>query len=299
MFMMMSSQHGCGTRDRGGFTLIELLVVIAIIGILSALLLSAIGRAKLKATQASCLANQKQLALAFIMFADDNGDQVVPYRAGGGFWSGPATRPVYGMSTDTAQNLVETGLMQGLLYRYAGNVKTYHCPGDTRYKLRIGQPPGVAADPKYAGWAFDSYSKTQNVGGDPGADGSYNGFGATYTKMSQIQWASQTLAFMEEADNRGYNDGTFQVRWITGAGPGQFAWNDAPAMFHGNVGTMALADGHAEYRRWRNPYVISAGTRAGTGDPSFKVGSVPNGPTSSADSDYEYLRSRLRSPNWK
>jgi hypothetical protein len=62
---------------------------------------------------------------------------------------------------------------------------------------------------------------------------------------------------------------------------------------------MALADGHAEYRRWRNPYVISAGTRAGTGDPSFKVGSVPNGPTSSADSDYEYLRSRLRSPNWK
>jgi prepilin-type N-terminal cleavage/methylation domain-containing protein len=56
-----------------GFTLIELLVVIAIIAILAALLLPALSKAKEKAKRAACINNVKQLSLASIMDADDNG----------------------------------------------------------------------------------------------------------------------------------------------------------------------------------------------------------------------------------
>ena len=68
------------------FTLIELLVVIAIIGILAALYLPAVARAKIRATQVRCVGNLRQVGLAFQMFAEDHNGRYpmqVPVRAGG------------------------------------------------------------------------------------------------------------------------------------------------------------------------------------------------------------------------
>lgn len=66
------------SRGSRGFTLIELLVVIAIIGILASLLLPALSAARETARTAICLANTKQLILAFTLYLDDF-DQTLPH----------------------------------------------------------------------------------------------------------------------------------------------------------------------------------------------------------------------------
>ncbi|MEI6433019.1 MAG: prepilin-type N-terminal cleavage/methylation domain-containing protein, partial [bacterium] len=71
-------KHAFTPRKRGAFTLIELLVVIAIIAILAAILFPVFAQARERARQASCLSNMRQLSLAFLMYAQDYDEALVP-----------------------------------------------------------------------------------------------------------------------------------------------------------------------------------------------------------------------------
>lgn len=269
-----------GPRRRA-FSLIELLVVITIIAIVAALMLPTLSKAKQQATAASCLNNQKQMASAFHMYTADNFElivQMADYETGadifpgGGFWGGPVTPPSTWNGPATALLAVQTGLISSnAFYFYCNTVETYHCPGDRR----IDNSPTVTG---LNGWAYDSYSRTQNLGGEPYDD--YWGAGGTYTKMSAIPMPSSTFSMIEDADWRGYNVGTWAVKWTRTA----FEWQDPPAMSHIDVNSISFADGHAELHKWTNPAIVAAGQGAAHGIPEVNW----NGPTNGADYDYVY-----------
>ncbi len=127
-----------------GFTLIELLAVIAIIAVLAALILPVLAAAKDKATRVTCINNERQMALAMGMYAEDNRDYLAfpNWDGGAALTQPPQPGWLYTVTSGTIPDPTvapyvtnPNGAYQtGLWFRYIPNPKSYLCPVDIKSK---------------------------------------------------------------------------------------------------------------------------------------------------------------------
>ena len=115
------------------FTLIELLVVVAIIGVLASLLLPVLGRARIKARQAVCLSNQKQMMIGNIMFSEDN-NEILPYGP-------PNSTPHSGDLRLKGNGALKSAGWIGLGFLigqdYISTPELFYCPSEAVEKINI------------------------------------------------------------------------------------------------------------------------------------------------------------------
>ena len=237
---------------QGAFTLIELLVVIAIIAILAGILLPVLPRAKIGGQAATRLSNQKQLALAWTMYADDNQgaivnfDTVVNATTGEKPWVYATPNPMpatIGLSPeDKDVAILQEGYKQGVLFPNAPNVNVLHCPADQRYKRPFVPNPTTSP----GSFAYGSYS----------GSGGLNGFtyeSSPIKKQSHLKHPSDRFLWVEENDPRGENRGPWVMHSIYSGNPPAFtdaSFVDSVAAWHGGTSSFNWADGHAVNHKW-------------------------------------------------
>jgi prepilin-type N-terminal cleavage/methylation domain-containing protein/prepilin-type processing-associated H-X9-DG protein len=260
-------------KSGNGFTLVELLAVLAVIALLAMTLLPAIAsRPDAKAFQ--CQNNQKQLILAWQMYAEDNRDVLPPndYPFTTAYFSQPGGTQAHmrnwavgtmeqPLDSRTWQELVPTGVnlhLNTCLAGYITNAQLYRCPADQyidpfSHALHVrsysmnsavgtvwwssfqGGPP--LGSPVQGGWLpGTSYNQNQTTW-------------LTYGKITSFTKAgpANIFVFMDE-NPYSINDGTIAIP--AEAAPGATYLADYPAGNHDGAGSISFADGHVVMHKW-------------------------------------------------
>jgi prepilin-type processing-associated H-X9-DG protein len=279
-----------------GFTLIELCVVIATVVILAALLLSALANTHPDSQAFQCLNNQKQIILAWQMYAEDNQDLLPPndYPYTTGFlgdtlanqdkekcWVvGTMTSPLDAAAKNASKTILDP---HTLISRYETNATVYHCPADTYVDPVSHSVHSRSVSMNSAVGTIWNSSTTYGGSGGPlgspvgGAWLPGTGYNAsqtawlTYGKLSSFNRPGPANTFIIMDENPfSINDACLNVSAL--ATPGNTYLIDYPAGNHNGATGISFADGHVIIHKWLDSRTYS---------PTV-VASASGGPSSTA-----------------
>lgn len=254
-----ASRRG-GVSASKAFTLTELLVVIALIGILASLLLPVLAKVKGRSQAAGCNNNVSQLALASILYADDNNTRyplnlrsstgaMVNGVLTGSWVNGDQSGANPDQMTSPSYLLNAPAGAAPLLGSYVRSPGVFKCPADPRTASVNGESKPAAR----------SYSLNGFVGllpTDP-----LNGVGYTvFRREGDVFAPADLFTFLDESPVT-INDGFFS--YCDNGGPSGLIYQDYPAAYHSMASGFAFADGHAETHVWRDAYRFSAAVNSG------------------------------------
>jgi type II secretory pathway pseudopilin PulG len=274
-----SAREFSNAESCGAFTVMELLIVIVTLALLTAVLLPALAASHTDSQTFQCLNNMKQLQLASMLYAGDNGDlfpgneahpnPLSPYKLIG---VGPQDPDLVAGTFGTVENgqngasdyPAAAGTNTALLGVYGNNVPGLPAPlhgsigGYSANPALYVCPTVHYVDPYYKQPRVRTCSVNCFVGTTPSEQhdfGNEINFEFTvFRKYSDFVKLKSSDAFVFAEENvLSLNDGFLFVMEPGGSG-------DRPGANHGLASSLSYADGHAELHEWHDYVLGKIGT---------------------------------------
>lgn len=207
------------------------------------MLLPALGKSKTKAQGIQCLSNQRQLTLAWTLYAGDHQDDLVwndLTPTGSGWVRGILDYNGANPHNTNLANLLDPNYAK--LAPYTQSVGIYKCPGDRSYVVSGGR--------RFPRVRSLSLSQAMNSRNDWLSYLTHKPY-IVFRKLTDLSrmGASQAFVFIDEHPDS-LNFGDFAVAMNDGVSPDAIYIIDYPASNHNRAGGMSFGDGHAEVHKW-------------------------------------------------